>query len=67
MFRSFVASLTIAFLAASAFTANAAQFGTRDEAVALVKRVQDKFKKDGPEATFNAVNAGQFNDRDLYP
>jgi uncharacterized protein len=67
MFRSFVASLTIALLAASAFTANAAQFGTRDEAVALVKRVQDKFKKDGPEATFNAVNAGQFNDRDLYP
>jgi TRAP transporter TAXI family solute receptor len=67
MFRSFVASLTIALFAASAFTANAAQFGTRDEAVALVKRVQDKFKKDGPEATFNAVNAGQFNDRDLYP
>jgi TRAP-type uncharacterized transport system substrate-binding protein len=67
MFRSFVASLTIALFAASAITANAAQFGTRDEAVALVKRVQDKFKKDGPEATFNAVNAGQFNDRDLYP
>jgi uncharacterized protein len=67
MFRSLVASLTIALFAASAITANAAQFGTRDEAVALVKRVQDKFKKDGPEATFNAVNAGQFNDRDLYP
>jgi uncharacterized protein len=53
--------------AASTFTVNGAQFGTRDEAVALVKRVQEKFKKDGPEATFNAINAGMFNDRDLYP
>jgi TRAP-type uncharacterized transport system substrate-binding protein len=67
MFRIFVALLTIALSAASAFTVNAAQFGTRDEAVALVKRVQDKFKKEGPEATFNAINAGLFNDRDLYP
>jgi uncharacterized protein len=67
MFRVFVALLTIAVLTASAFTANAGQFGTRDEAVALVKRVQDKFKKEGAEATFRAINAGQFNDRDLYP
>jgi uncharacterized protein len=66
MFRLFVALLT-ATVAASAFTANAGQFGTRDEAVALVKRVQEKFKKAGPEATFAAINAGQFNDRDLYP
>src|ERR1700739_697684 len=67
MFRIFVALLTILLFAGSTFTANAAQFGTRDEAVALVKRVQEKFKKDGPEATFNAINAGAFNDRDLYP
>jgi TRAP-type uncharacterized transport system substrate-binding protein len=67
MFRVFVALLTTAVLAASAFTANAGQFGTRDEAVALVKRVQEKFKKEGAEATFRAINAGQFNDRDLYP
>jgi len=67
MFRVFVELSTIALLAASAFTANAGQFGTRDEAVALVKRVQEKFKKAGPEATFAAINAGQFNDRDLYP
>jgi hypothetical protein len=45
----------------------AAEFGTRDEAVAMVKRVQQKFKKEGPDATFRAINAGQFNDRDLYP
>src|ERR1700751_118166 len=67
MFRIFVALLTILLFAGSTFTANAAQFGTRDEAVALVKRVQEKFKKEGPEATFRAINAGAFNDRDLSP
>jgi uncharacterized protein len=45
----------------------AAEFGTREEAVAMVHRVQEMFKKDGPEATFRAINNGQFNDRDLYP
>src|SRR5262249_44808964 len=60
--------LAVIALAVLTFTANAAQFGTRDEAVAMVKRVQDKFKKDGPEATFAAVTAQQraFKDRDLY-
>jgi cytochrome c len=43
--------------------------GTRDEAVAMVKRIQDRFKKDGPEETFKAVTGKDtaFNDRDLYP
>lgn len=47
----------------------AAEFGTRDEAVAMVRRVQEKFKKDGPEATFKAINdmAPAFLDRDLFP
>ena len=45
----------------------ATEFGTRDEAFAMVKRVQDKFKKEGPEATFAAVTNKNFNDRDLYP
>jgi TRAP-type uncharacterized transport system substrate-binding protein len=67
VFRTSVALLTTVIFSASAYTVKAAQFGTRDEAVALVKRVQEKFKKAGPEATFAAVNAGQFNDRDLYP
>ena len=60
-------AITVA-LALLTFTANAAQFGTRDEAVAMVKRVQEKFKKDGAEATFTAVTAQQhaFKDRDLY-
>jgi signal transduction histidine kinase len=48
----------------------AAEFGTREEAVAMVKRVQEKFKKDGAEATFKAVidqSDKEFHDRDLYP
>jgi TRAP transporter TAXI family solute receptor len=48
--------------------AGAAEFGSREEAVAMVKRVQAKVKKDGLEATYKAVNAGakEFKDRDLY-
>lgn len=46
----------------------AAEIGTREAAVAMVKRVQDKFKRDGPEATFAAVTNKDigFNDRDHY-
>lgn len=48
----------------------AAEFGTKDEAVAMVKRVQAKFKAEGAEATFKAVSdksVAEFHDRDLYP
>ena len=47
----------------------AAEYGTKDEAVAMVKRVQERFNKDGAQATFDAVTAKDpaFNDRDLYP
>jgi len=47
----------------------AAEFGTKEEAVAMVKRVKAKFKKDGPDATFAAVTNQdpEFHDRDLYP
>jgi cytochrome c len=41
--------------------------GTRDQAVAMVKRVEVMFQKDGADATFKAVTAKTFNDRDLYP
>jgi cytochrome c len=47
-----------------------AEFGTRDEAIAMVKRVQEHFAKDGLEATFAAVDDksnAEFHDRDLYP
>ena len=53
-----------------ALPANAAEFGTKAEAVAMVKRVQAKFKAEGAEATFKAVSdksVAEFHDRDLYP
>jgi len=46
------------------------EFGTKDEAVAMVNRVEAMFKKDGAEATFKAVSdksVAEFHDRDLYP
>jgi cytochrome c len=48
----------------------AAEFGSKAEAVTMVKRVQDLFKKDGPQATFKSVSdksTTEFHDRDLYP
>jgi cytochrome c len=68
MFRA----LTVALLTIIAFAnlARASEFGTREEAVAMVKRVQDKFRKEGAEATFKAVidqSTAEFHDRDLYP
>jgi|SRR5208282_3160527 len=53
-----------------AFAASAAEFGTKEEAVAMVKRAQAMFKKDGAEATLKAVSdpsVAAFHDRDLYP
>jgi cytochrome c len=67
MIRYF-AFLTIAALVMFA-PATAAQFGTKEEAVAMVKRVQEMFRKDGAEATFKAVSdksIKEFHDRDLY-
>jgi uncharacterized protein len=57
----------MSFVATSVPAVRAAEFGTRDEALAMVRRVQEKFRKDGAEATFRAINNGAFNDRDLYP
>jgi TRAP-type uncharacterized transport system substrate-binding protein len=59
----------ISALLTAAFPAGAAEFGTKEEATAMVKRVQAKFKKEGPEAAFQAINnkAPGFADRDLYP
>ena len=65
-----IAALTIVLLVIiTAKTTSAVEFGTREEAVAMVKRVQDKFKKDGAEATFKAITGKSraFHHRDLYP
>ena len=63
-------SLLLVSLSLIAWPATAAEFGTKDEAVAMVKRVQTKFKAEGAEATFKAVSdksVAEFHDRDLYP
>ena len=63
-------SLLLVSLSLIAWPATAAEFGTKDEAVAMVKRVQAKFKAEGAEATFKAVSdksVAEFHDRDLYP
>ncbi len=67
MLRASTALTALVAVVALTGAAGAYEFGTRAEAVAMVKRVQEKFKKDGPEATFKAINEKKFNDRDLYP
>jgi signal transduction histidine kinase len=65
-----LAFLVFAALITIASPATAAEFGSKDEAVAMVKRVQAEFKKAGPEATFKEVSdksVKDFHDRDLYP
>src|SRR6516164_10006440 len=45
------------------------EHGSKAEAVAMVKRAQETFKKDGADATFKAVSDPsnkEFHDRDLY-
>ncbi len=61
----FIALVSIALPAAAT-----SEFGTKDEAIAMVKRVQDEFKKSGPDATFKDVSdkaTATYHDRDLYP
>jgi signal transduction histidine kinase len=46
----------------------AAEGDTREEAIAMVKRVQAMYASRGPQATFNAVtDTSEFRNRDLYP
>ena len=47
-----LAFLAFAALITIASPGTAAEFGTKDEAVAMVKRVQAEFKKAGADATF---------------
>ncbi len=59
----------LAALAISAASTQASEISTEDQVVAMVHRVQEKFKKDGLEATVAAVNdksTSEFHDRDLY-
>lgn len=65
-----LALLVFAALVGVASPATAAsEFGTKDEAVAMVKRVLAEFNKEGADATFKAVSdksVKAFHDRDLY-
>jgi signal transduction histidine kinase len=65
----YLVALSIAALTLFA-PAVAAEFGTKEEAIAMVKHVQEQFKKDGADATFKAVSdksVKEYHDRDLYP
>ncbi|HET7493317.1 MAG TPA: cache domain-containing protein [Bradyrhizobium sp.] len=69
MVRVLAALAAIAFVAQTSF-ASAGETGSKDEAVAMVKRVEDMFASAGAESTFKAVSdksVGSFHDRDLYP
>jgi cytochrome c len=69
MVHVFAAFAAIALLAQASF-ASAGEYGTRDEAVAMVKRVEDMFTKSGADSTFKAVSdtsVASLHDRDLYP
>lgn len=69
MVRAFAAIASAALLILT-LSAAAAERGTKDEAVAMVKRVQAMFAQDGLEATLKAVSdksVAGLHDRDLYP
>ena len=60
--------LGISGISAPVSPVHAAEFGTREDAMAMVRRVQEKFRKDGIDATIRAADAKTpgFTDRDLY-
>src|SRR5262249_14730588 len=53
--RHLIAGALFALFAASGPAGAVSEFGSRDEAVAMVHRVQDMFKKLGAEGTFQAI------------
>jgi uncharacterized protein len=63
-----IATAILATLTLSAPSAGASEFGSREEAVAMVQRVQEMYRKSGLEATVKAIRAKEkaFFDRDLY-
>ena len=69
MLRALAAIATVTLLTLTC-AASPAEYGTKDEAVAMVTRVEAMFAKDGADATFKAVSdksVAEFHDRDLYP
>ena len=65
--RSILAAVALV-LCCTTFAAADPAAGSREEAIAMVKRVQQKFAKTGPQVTFDAITSSEeFRDRDLYP
>jgi TRAP-type uncharacterized transport system substrate-binding protein len=66
--RTITLLFAMAVLALCSQNANAAEFGSREEAVALVKRTIALIKQEGVEPIAKAVNDkdARFRDRDLY-
>jgi cytochrome c len=65
--RATLAAIAL-ILCFSTLAASDPRAGSREEAVAMVKRVQQKFATQGPQATFDAITSSdEFRDRDLYP
>ena len=59
-------SLGLAVLIATAATAQKSEYGTADEAKAMLMKVVDAVKADKLKA-IEKINNKEFNDRDLYP
>lgn len=59
-------SLCLAVLVATAATAQQSEFGTADQAKAMLMKVVDAVKADKNKA-LEKINNNEFNDRDLYP
>jgi cytochrome c len=65
-----LALIIVVTLLAPLPAAAGSELATKEEAVAMVKRVQEMFAEKGADATFKAVddkNYKEFHDRDLYP
>ena len=58
----------IALVAGLGLPAQSAEYATKDEAIAMVKKAVAYLKQEGPEKAYAAFNqkGGQFTDRDLY-
>ncbi|WP_375540007.1 cache domain-containing protein [Rugamonas brunnea] len=67
-YRSFVVVLAGMAMVLLSFTAAAAEKGTADEAMAMVKKAAEYLKKNGKDKAYAEFNnpKGQFIDRDLY-
>ena len=60
--------IAAAALATSASVAAAGEFGTKDEAIAMVKKAVSFIKDQGADKAYSEISnkSGQFIDRDLY-